>query len=707
MTGIQGPLGTLIDFLLVAFGFGLIVFIHELGHFVAARWAGIRVLAFSVGFGQVLLSYRKGLGWRRGSSDDEYKARAKEGLAAGLGVTEYRLSSLPLGGYVRMLGQDDLDPTDVSDAADSYQRCVVWKRMVVISAGVAANIATAALLFILVFTVGLKVDPPRVGGVIDASAAARAVAENAEALGVNTPGLQAGDLVTEVNGRRATRFDDLVIAAAMSRRQEPVGLVVERPGVAEPLRFSVTPTKGEATGLLEMGILPAAGVAVVTPAPGEDAERFPGIMRAMGLAGVEPGMRLVSAGGEPVVTASTLDEVFDAARGEPVTLAFAAKDAGPGDAPSLQLTLPGRPMRQVTLAALPDGVRMPSSHVLGLTGVIRVGSLGRAPPEPLLEGDVLIRVGSVDYPSPAQARREIIAHAGRAISLRVQRGGETLSLTAKVKADGTIGFQLDDTFFTSALLALPDEAAPAEEPVGDDAAAEPAPPAAARVLDRPGLTLVAVNGAGVQTLADAWRVLREVTRPAAEAAAGAEVTLDLRTPAEPAVDIRRVWSLTADEVRALHDLGWQSPAPPDLFEPASALLRAEQPLGGIALGLGETRRVILNVYVTIHRLFHGTVGVQHLTGPVGIARYGTIIASRGPVWLVFFLALVSVNLAVVNFLPLPIVDGGQFLMLLYEQLRGKPVPLPVQNAVTLAGLVLVGSMFLIVTFNDVRGLLGL
>ncbi|MEZ6318389.1 MAG: site-2 protease family protein [Phycisphaerales bacterium] len=69
--------------------------------------------------------------------------------------------------------------------------------------------------------------------------------------------------------------------------------------------------------------------------------------------------------------------------------------------------------------------------------------------------------------------------------------------------------------------------------------------------------------------------------------------------------------------------------------------------------------------------------------------------------------MISVNLAVINFLPLPIVDGGQFLMLVYEQVRGRPVPILVQNAVTLAGLVLIGGAFLFVTFNDVKSLFGL
>src|SRR3954466_9482161 len=96
-----------LDLLLVILGFGLIIFIHELGHFLAAKWAGIRVLAFAIGFGPAAGSYRRGLGLRKGSSEPEYSALLNaqaagvttiEGRRAtyhSLSPTEYRLNWLP------------------------------------------------------------------------------------------------------------------------------------------------------------------------------------------------------------------------------------------------------------------------------------------------------------------------------------------------------------------------------------------------------------------------------------------------------------------------------------------------------------------------------------------------------------------------------------------------------------------------------------
>ena len=123
--------------------------------------------------------------------------------------------------------------------------------------------------------------------------------------------------------------------------------------------------------------------------------------------------------------------------------------------------------------------------------------------------------------------------------------------------------------------------------------------------------------------------------------------------------------------------------------------------------ISKKKMMINHDHISFLRLFEGSVKVEHLKGPVGFAHIGTQFASRGWVWVLFFMALISVNLAVINFLPLPIVDGGQFLMLVYEWIRGKPVPIVVQNVATMAGLLMTGTIFLYVTFNDVKALFGL
>ena len=124
------------------------------------------------------------------------------------------------------------------------------------------------------------------------------------------------------------------------------------------------------------------------------------------------------------------------------------------------------------------------------------------------------------------------------------------------------------------------------------------------------------------------------------------------------------------------------------------------------MGFDETLNMVVMTYLTIDRLLRRSVGVDQLRGPVGIIHIGSRIADRGMSYLLFFLAIISVNLAVLNFLPLPIVDGGLFLYLLYEKFRGKPPSIAYQNAAAMLGLGMIGILFVVTFYNDILRLIG-
>lgn len=125
-------------------GFSLIVFVHELGHFAVAKWAGVRVERFAVGFGQELFGFTRG-------------------------ETRYSFNLLPLGGYVKMLGQEDFDDKSeelrFKDDPRSFINKPVGHRMAIVSAGVVMNILFAALAFMIVFLIGMEATPPRIAGI--------------------------------------------------------------------------------------------------------------------------------------------------------------------------------------------------------------------------------------------------------------------------------------------------------------------------------------------------------------------------------------------------------------------------------------------------------------------------------------------------------------------------------------------------------------
>jgi regulator of sigma E protease len=707
--------GSAFDLLLVILGFGLIIFVHELGHFLAARWAGVRVLAFALGFGPAIFSYRKGLGWRRGSSEPEYLALAQSATHSGGGVivqdgrevfpTEYRLNTLPFGGYVKMLGQEDLNPNAVSQSPDSFQRAAVWKRMVIISAGVVMNIITAGFIFMGVFLVGLKTEPPKVGDLSPGKPAAMALSTTSVG-GVKTP-LLPGDEIVLINGERPRSFNDLMVATAMGARGRDVELSVKREGFAEPISFSITPERNRMTNLMELGVSPFRSARIVSDVPAAQLPDFIKGVEQRGLVGVRPGMTLVTAGGKPAKSAADMLAAARASGGKPVELIF-ADDAGAKVAASLTPV----PEMQSSLVEV-GGMTTSLQHVLGLTPVMAVGDPGRAASQGLKAGDIFVRLGSVEYPTLATGIAEIRARAGGEIAAIVSRASEDgksveQPLTLQVSSAGAVGFLADDTGSRTTLVARPPEFRVA---VGKASGSEPSP--ASRLNLRPGSTIKAIGSTPVSTIVELQAALKDQVRQHAKPDGGAAVELQIQAPlaapgGEPQTQnqIQTIaWELSAAEVASLSALGWTSPISDGIFEPEQFVMKATGPWDAVMTGAHETKRVMVMTYLTFARLFDGTVKVEHLKGPVGIAHVGTVIADKGLIWLLFFMGLISVNLAVINFMPLPIVDGGQFVFLLVEAISGRPVSIAIQNVATIAGLVLIGSVFLIVTFNDVMNLI--
>jgi regulator of sigma E protease len=679
-------LETVLNLTLVVLGFSAIIVIHELGHFLAAKWAGIRTLAFAVGFGPALVSFRKGLGWRRGSSEPELEALraraagddpaqrdAARAALARAGSTEYRLNALPLGGYVKMLGQDDADPSARSPDPDSYQNCPPWKRMVVISAGVVANLITAALLFILVFKIGLLTEAPRIGDVDPGRPAAAA-------------GLRPGDTVLSIDGRAPAGYADIVLSVMMAAPGRPLRFEVQRPGVAAPVALDVTPERLAGAGPLSIGATPYSTNTLESAEhlPAREAAEF-----ARRLAPVKPGMTLVEVAGRPAASGHDLEAAVAASEGRPVRTLWRT----PAGEPLVWDCPPAARLQTVRVSADKDRP-IEAPHLLGLTPVMAVQAVlpgSAAEGAGLKAGDVFVSCGPSEWPSYGAAMKQIAAHAGRPLDLVVLRKDagswrEVKLHVPKVPAEGKIGFQ-------------PAAAASAEPRVGDWPGPADAQPSGARLPMVRGSIIRTVNDAPVATYTD---LRAQVARAAADAP-GAPITLGVELPAGGTETL--AWTLDPGEADALRALGWESPIPAALFEPEQYVRKAATVAEAIRMGLHEERNVVARTYLTFARLFQGTVQVQQLQGPVGIAHTGVIIADKGPVWLLFFMALVSVNLAVVNFLPIPIADGGHMVFLIYEQITGRPPSVRVLNAAAIAGLLCFGVLFVIVTFNDVGNLL--
>lgn len=192
-------IGTIVPFLIVL---TIVVFVHEMGHYLVGRWCGIRIVTFSVGFGPELVGFND----RHG--------------------TRWRLSAIPLGGYVKFFGDEnaasatDFDAVDAMSEEDrerSFPGANVWKRVATVAAGPIANFILAIVIFAVMFSIyGKPVSDPVVSEVQPGSAAEEA-------------GLMPGDIISAIDGTPVVTFED--IRRYVSPRPEvPITLTVDREG---------------------------------------------------------------------------------------------------------------------------------------------------------------------------------------------------------------------------------------------------------------------------------------------------------------------------------------------------------------------------------------------------------------------------------------------------------------------------------------------
>jgi len=683
--------------LVALLGFGAVVLVHEFGHFIVAKLSGIKVEAFSIFMPPIFLGVRRTV--------DGYRFRILPGLfpkendesGDGLlsftlgrasqkeGVTEYRIGLIPFGGFVKMLGQDDTGPVKAIDDPRSFANKPVSIRIPVIAAGVTFNVISACIIFMTVFLVGIKLPPPVVGAVVPDSPAARA-------------GLKPGDEIIEIAGKsKDLDFSNILIAAALSDANEAVPLKIRHEDGSEE-RFVLVAELLPGQSIRDFGIVQPSSLTVADVSD-------PNILRK--ITGLLPGSHIRSVNGEQVQTHWQFEQILQSTYAPEATLVV-ERSQGTGAAEliksriRLDLSYTNKVevgsesdlchiysmVPRLRITAVADSLDVaeqkqtsPLSKLKGLfTKSIEKESEVDTVPK-LKSGDIILAVGDITNPTYKEMRDITKEYEGKKLLVRVLREAgdsseEILNIEVIPKRP-----QGTDWVMIGIAVALDAEHPVVAKTISGGAGLSP--------LDIPrGATITAIQGQAVLNFYDIIQQLRQHR--------GQHVKIDYHLPDGTSS------SVMLDTAAAQYPITVKPLAEFIPFASLERLYQATGPIQAIAMGYRKTVMFIAQTYVTLKRLIDGIISPKELMGPVGIIAFSyRIVADQPIVYYAYFLGLINASIAVINFLPVPPFDGGLVVLLLIEKAKGSALSERTQGVIAYTGWVLIGTLFLYVTFNDI------
>jgi regulator of sigma E protease len=645
--------GNLSNIGLAALGLGLVIFLHELGHFAVAKWCNVFVERFSIGFGPVLFSRK----W---------------------GETEYALSLIPFGGYVKMLGQDDADPSQLTNeeiAQDprSYVAKNVYQRMAIISAGVTMNILTALLFFVIVFKTGFPVQPSLIGDV-------RAGMPAWEA------GLDAGDRIEKIDGRSIRTYQELQLSVALS--SGPLRLEGTR---ADGKPFDITVDPDAKGSHPQIGVMPMDSLTVY--------EVLPGLATSRAQPSFRPGDQIIKVGDRQVKNAVEFHHAVAANTADTLEVTVDRKndEAGkPLSSPSVEtITITDNYFRTL-------GLTLDSGPI----AAVRHGS--PAEKAGLKKGDKLANLDGLNIGTqidPLKLPVEFAKRAGKEIEVVVTRqnvGGGQESKTVKLVPDDIPGW-LDKPEWEGEPLAIPSIGAAfhilpvvlAVEPgsAADKAGVKPGPIKKITLvkrtdlpnnqdLDKDSSVTVNFDQAKSNNCAFAFWLIQRLPQR--------KIVLTITEDGKPK-DVEVIPQLDRD---------WPLPIIGLRLESERLIQKADSLQEAISMSFAKTRSSALDIYLTLRSLVTRRVSVKELHGPLGIANAAYQVAQQGWVAMLLFLGFLSVNLAVLNFLPIPVLDGGHMVFLIWEAVTRRRPSERVMIGATYVGFAFLLGLMALVLYLD-------
>ena len=526
---LAGVFDVLIPFVLLL---GVLIFIHELGHFAVAKWLGVKVEKFSIGFGPSLFARK-------------------------IGETEYVVAALPLGGFVKMLGEVPGEELPADEVGRAFNMRPVWQRISIALAGPVMNLLLPIVLIAAILMSGVPTITSRIGGVLPGSSAERA-------------DLREGDRIVVVDGEPIWRWQDLE-----ERMRAPgdglAALEVEREG--KTFSAKLERAEGEKADVGSLGLSWHAPPALI----GVSDAAAPAAQ-----AGLADGDRIVAVNGQPIANLFALQRLLPTLS---APLELEAKRPLDGSFETVRVSVRDldAPPTLEKLGLIPAGVRI--AAVEPTSPAKRAG---------LEAGDVVLRLNGELATSSEQVKKLIWGSGGKPLELVVLRDAREVELTAT----------------------------PSERPM-------------------------VVEG-GTETH---W---------------GIGVSLG---PTDEGAEYR-------DEV-------------------------VSNPLVALARGTERTGEILVMIVGGIAQLVTGHVGMSSLSGPIGIGEIAADAYQTSWEQFVWLMAVISVNLAILNLLPIPVLDGGQIVLAAAEGIKGSPLPARARDVAQTVGLSLILLLMGVAFWNDI------
>ena len=623
------------------------------------------------------------------------------------------LGLIPLGGYVKMLGQDD-DPRRAEEEAArirqggdasgapaldprSYPAKPVYARMIIISAGVIMNLIFAVLMGAAAFVVGVPYTPTIVGRVAPGDPAWHA-------------GLQAGDQVLQVGVMRKPNerlyFQDMleeVAIAGIASKGQKMPLSFRRDGKEQSIEIVGT-QRHDDKGLRTMiGIEALKGTTLSSGLTHSEVvdEDKPEYL------GLKPGDKILAVDGVTLPiderfqspTNVAVCERLNAKMSQPVKVTVQRLEAKSKTTETLELELPPVPRKTLGLRYAVGAITSVLANSPGAVAGVK-------------EGDQVVGFNGTAVQDGLNLHLELLKYCGQEVSLTVKPAAENAS-TLEVK-------------WTVPALPRLAEVGLVPAPVGQELYGSGLVYTVRPVLS--GMESMASTGEGPFQAGDVVKQIKIVgdkkelsdLKKKYGAMVLEEIAIDsfhdpiyvdfliqiLPLDTRFQVSVERDGKTVENELRIKKSDSWFAKDRNLDFEGLAAIHKTDSAWEAMSLGANETWRRMKMVGRFLGLLVTGKVPFKLLGGPGTIFYQASTAAAEGPTKLLLFLVLLSANLAILNSLPIPALDGGHMVFLLTEWIMGKPVDEELQAKITMVGVLGLLLLMAFVIFNDVNFLTG-